>query len=64
MLKDQKTQKQNKQTMTLMTLDQCLAFNSDFKTIRVHKATQQASEIRRIQKTETQENSENRVYTT
>jgi hypothetical protein len=27
----------------LMTLDQCLAFNSDFKTIRVHKATQQAS---------------------
>jgi hypothetical protein len=29
---------------TLMTLDQCLAF-SDFKTIRVHKATQQASVI-------------------
>jgi hypothetical protein len=33
-----------KQNMSdLMTLDQCLAFNGDFKTIRVHKATQQAS---------------------
>jgi hypothetical protein len=35
-----------KQNMSdLMTLDQCLAFNGDFKTIRVHKATQQASVI-------------------
>ena len=30
---------------TLMTLDQCLAFNGDFKTIRVDKSTQQASVI-------------------
>ena len=29
----------------LMTLDECLAFNGDFKTIRVDKATQQASVI-------------------
>jgi hypothetical protein len=35
-----------KQNMSdLMTLDQCLAFNSDLKTIRIHKATQQASVI-------------------
>ena len=39
-------QLKSKQNMSdLMTLDECLAFNGDFKTIRVDKATQQASVI-------------------